>query len=84
MPVLPSYRNQSVDLLPKSIDWFLCEGNIGTQWVKAQLKQTSFRKIKKISYVVKVTFLLYSEYDRRRRASSLPKNEQLLSNTESE
>ena len=84
MPVLPSYRNQSVDLLPKSIDWFLCEGNIGTQWVKAQLKQTAFRKIIKISYVVKVAFLLYSKYDRRRRASSLPKNEQLLSNTESE
>ena len=27
MPVLPSYRNQSNDLLCKSIDWFLHEGN---------------------------------------------------------
>ena len=25
--VLPSYRNQSIDLLCKSIDWFLYEGN---------------------------------------------------------
>ena len=26
MPVLPSYRNQSIDLLGKSIDWFLHDG----------------------------------------------------------
>ena len=36
MTVLPSYRNQSVDLLSKSIDWFLYEGNSGIQWVKNQ------------------------------------------------
>ena len=29
LPVLPSYRNQSTDLLSKSIDWFLNEGNTG-------------------------------------------------------
>ena len=29
MPVLPAYRNQSIDLLRKSIEWFLCEGNTG-------------------------------------------------------
>ena len=29
MLVLPSYRNQSIDLLYKSIDWFLYEGNTG-------------------------------------------------------
>ena len=34
MPVLPSYRNQSFDLHSKPIDWFLYEGNTGTQWVK--------------------------------------------------
>ena len=34
VPVLPSYRNQSIDLLCKSIDWFLYEGNTGTYWVK--------------------------------------------------
>ena len=28
--VLPSYRNQSTDLLCKSIDWFLYEGNTET------------------------------------------------------
>ena len=28
--VLPSYRNQSIDLHSKSIDWFLYEGNTGT------------------------------------------------------
>ena len=30
VPVLPSYRNQSIDLLCESIDWFLYEGNTGT------------------------------------------------------
>ena len=29
MPVLPSYRNQSIDLHSKSIEWFLYEGNTG-------------------------------------------------------
>ena len=28
MPVLSSYRNQSIDLHSKSIDWFLCEGKL--------------------------------------------------------
>ena len=31
--MLPSYRNQSIDLLSKSIDWFLHEGNTSTQGV---------------------------------------------------
>ena len=31
--MLPTYRNQSVDLLRKSIDWFLHEGNTGILWV---------------------------------------------------
>ena len=30
MPVLPSYRSQSIDLRCKWIDWFLYEGNTGT------------------------------------------------------
>ena len=29
MPVLPSYRNQSIDLHNKPIDWFLYEDNTG-------------------------------------------------------
>ena len=33
MPVLPSYRNQSLDLHSKSIDWFLQEGYNGTYQV---------------------------------------------------
>ena len=28
-PVLPSYRNQSIDLRSKSVDWFLYENNTG-------------------------------------------------------
>ena len=34
VPVLLSYRNQSIDLHSKSIDWFLHEGNTGIEWVK--------------------------------------------------
>ena len=29
MPVLPSYKNQLIDLHSKSIDWFLYKGNAG-------------------------------------------------------
>ena len=28
-PKLPSYKNQSINLQSKSIDWFLCDGNFG-------------------------------------------------------
>ena len=34
MPALPSYRNQAIDLLCKSIDWFLHEGNTSIKWIK--------------------------------------------------
>ena len=34
MPVLPSYRSQSIDFHSKSIDWLLYEDNTGIQWVK--------------------------------------------------
>ena len=36
MPVLSSYRNQSIDLHSKSIDWFLYEGNTGISWVNVR------------------------------------------------
>ena len=29
MPVLPAYRNQSIDLQHELIEWFLYEGNTG-------------------------------------------------------
>ena len=29
LPVLPSYRNQLIDLHSKSVDWFLYEDNTG-------------------------------------------------------
>ena len=38
MSVLPSYRNQSIGLLCKSIDWFLYEENTGIKWVKKQFR----------------------------------------------
>ena len=38
MSVFPSYRNQSIDLQCKSIDWFLYEGNIGMKKVDRFLK----------------------------------------------
>ena len=37
MPVLPSYRNKSIDLNSKSIDWFLYEGNTGISYPNKQL-----------------------------------------------
>ena len=37
MPLLPSCRNQSIDLLCKSTVWFLYESITGTEWVKQLL-----------------------------------------------
>ena len=37
MPVLPSYRNQSIDLPFKSNDWFLYDGNTRIYGVKFKL-----------------------------------------------
>ena len=37
LPVLPSYRNLSIDLLCKSLDWFLHEGNTVNYWVNVKL-----------------------------------------------
>ena len=34
MPVLLTYRHQSIDLHCKSVDWFLYEGNTDIQCVK--------------------------------------------------
>ena len=38
MPVLLSYRNQSIDFLRKSTDWFLYEGNTGISCVEMKSK----------------------------------------------
>ena len=37
MPLFPSYRNQSIDLLCKSIDWSLYEDNTGILWINGGL-----------------------------------------------
>ena len=34
MPVLHSYRKQSINWHSKSIEWFLYEGNTDIKWVK--------------------------------------------------
>ena len=39
MPVLPSYRNQSINLLCKSIDLFLYEGNSDINVSKLNINQ---------------------------------------------
>ena len=53
MPKLLSYRNQSTDLLWKSIDWFLHEGKTGIRWVnvnKAQGHDDIYIRLLKICY----------------------------------
>ena len=32
-PKSPSYRNQSIDLFCKSVDWFLYDGNFGETFI---------------------------------------------------
>ena len=50
VPVLPSYRNQSIELHSKLIDWFLYEGNTGTLWVNVLKKLDS--QVKHISVIL--------------------------------
>ena len=48
------YRwNQSIDLQSKSIDWFLYEGNTGTEWVKSSRKYLKLPK----NFIVYMTLL---------------------------
>ena len=46
MPVLSSYRNQSIDLLSRSIDWFLYEGNTGILFVNVGKCGTNEKNLK--------------------------------------
>ena len=39
MSMLPSYRNQSIDLHSKLIDWFLYEGNTCIWWFKEEFQK---------------------------------------------
>ena len=45
MSVLPPYRNQSIDLLSKSTDWFLHGGNTDIKWVKHNDGRRIFNKV---------------------------------------
>ena len=59
MPVLLSYRNQSIDLHSKSVDWFLDEGNISFMLI-------SFRLIKKADCKLILVYLLPRKFYVRR------------------
>ena len=48
MPVLPSYINQSTDLVCKSIDWPLYEGNTDIYWVKHAISLLIFKDLPQI------------------------------------
>ena len=65
MPVLPSYRNESIDLLCKSIDWFLFEGSTGTYWVKhVEYNLCAFKEVpeaRKVSLSCSCNSLVSSE-----------------------
>ena len=48
-PEYPLYRNQSIHLHSKPIDWFLYEEKRGHEWVKNKIKRVEFLDIKKTS-----------------------------------
>ena len=65
MPVSPSYRNQSIDLHSKSIDWFLCEavnwflceGNTGTSFVNRKIMVISRYITTPVSSIVSIKII---------------------------
>ena len=64
MPVLPSYRNQSIDLLCKSIDLFLYDGNTGIKWAKLKqnLEMILYTWVKQNSEKILTSAFLSSKY----------------------
>ena len=53
MPMFRSYRNQSIDVHCKSIDWFLYAGNIGMKKVTAStLKEKNWLQDRAFVYVL--------------------------------
>ena len=67
MPVSPSYRNQSIDLLCKSIDWFLYDGNfelmkatVGNHIQKFCPIDPNFVKVKEKFYIDDLNTSAYS------------------------
>ena len=45
MPKLSPYRNQSIDLQSKSIDWFLYDDNVVVEWVNNVLGNSNFFRL---------------------------------------
>ena len=56
--MFPSYGNQSIDLMCKSIDWFLYEGNTGTYRVKLKYLQKESSDQVNFQYVVRYPWKL--------------------------
>ena len=68
-----SFRNQSVDLLCKSTDWFLYDGNIGRQKVKSSEKHRFSYKLDSLNIWKRnlATIFTKNMYFKRRYFSSL-------------
>ena len=64
MSVLPLYRNQSINLHSKLVDWFLYGGNAGIWWVNTRknfdLKTACYCKYDTWNRIIDATILLTS------------------------
>ena len=60
--MFPSYRNQSVDLQSKSIDWLLYDGNIGRYRVKKRSEQNRLYYVKQRNYCVSPLWKTKKDY----------------------
>ena len=67
MPVLPSYRNQSID------NWFLYEANTGNEWVKLEIQKMLFSHLKfgKSSSVEITSVITVSGTKKKKNMSSI-------------
>ena len=50
--ILDSFRNQSVDLDSKSIDWFLYECNVGLVWINGLMSHVGRDKLTFREYLI--------------------------------
>ena len=61
MPVLPSYKNQSIDLHSKSIDWFLHRAALALNGLNQSIRERKTIQMDKNSFIINIKTNLYED-----------------------
>ena len=61
MPVLLSYKNQSIDLHSKSIDWFLHRAALALNGLNQSIRERKTIQMDKNSFIINIKTNLYED-----------------------